>query len=129
MAFRKKTLRIMSPTARKVARLIGEQESIAKRLKNLIPDIQRLDLNTKALEMAKSSGLVLSDNDAWGLWCALIHAQQTGYFDDNEDNKKWAEAMVNKINQYREQFDPIRWEKDNEVHAVHDPVTNATEVK
>jgi len=39
----------MSPTARKLARLIGEQESVAKRLKNLIPEVQRLELDSKAL--------------------------------------------------------------------------------
>lgn len=55
MALRKKTLRTMSPTARKVARLIGEQESIAKRLKNLIPDLQLLDADSKALATAKQS--------------------------------------------------------------------------
>jgi len=100
MAYRKKTLRIMSPTARKVARLIGEQESIAKRLKNLIPDIQRLDLNTEALEIAKTSGLDLSDNDAWGLQSALIHGQQDGYFDD----EGWTEAMLQRIHKFRERF-------------------------
>jgi len=100
MAYRKKTLRTMSPTARKVARLIGEQVSIALRLKNLIPDLQRLDLNTKALEAARSSGLVLSDTDAWGLQNAIVHGQQTGYFDDN---KEWAEAMHQRIIRYREE--------------------------
>jgi len=49
MAYRKKTLRVMSPTARKVARLIGELDSVSRRLHNLIPDIQRLDLASKAL--------------------------------------------------------------------------------
>lgn len=49
MAYRKKTLRTMSPTARRVARLIGELDSVSKRLKHLIPDIQRLDLDSKAL--------------------------------------------------------------------------------
>jgi len=49
MTYRKKTLRIMSPTARKVARLTGELDSVSRRLKNLIPDIQRLDLDSKAL--------------------------------------------------------------------------------
>lgn len=53
MAYRKKTLRIMSPTARKVARLIGELDSISRRLKNLIPQLQRLDLDSKALAHAK----------------------------------------------------------------------------
>ena len=45
MAFRKKTLRTMSPTARKVARLIGEQESVVKRLKNLIKENYKLSAN------------------------------------------------------------------------------------
>ena len=53
MAYRKKTLRSMSPVARKVARLIGEQESISKRLKNLIPELQQLELDSRALENAK----------------------------------------------------------------------------
>lgn len=57
MALRKKTLRKMSPTARKVARLAGEAESVARRLKNLIPDLQQLDLDAKALETAKQSSI------------------------------------------------------------------------
>jgi hypothetical protein len=57
MAYKKKTLRRMSPTARKVARLAGECESIARRLKNLIPELQRLDLDAKALETAKQSNI------------------------------------------------------------------------
>ena len=48
--FRKKTLRRMSPTARKVARLAGEAESVARRLKNLIPELQQLDLDSQALK-------------------------------------------------------------------------------
>jgi hypothetical protein len=54
MAFRKKTLRTMSPTARKVARLTGELESVARRLKNLIPELQRLDLDSQALGNARA---------------------------------------------------------------------------
>jgi len=53
MAYRKSTLRSMSPVTRKVARLIGEQESVAKRFKNLIPEIQRLELDSRALVTAK----------------------------------------------------------------------------
>ena len=49
MAYRKKTLRSMSPTTRRVARLIGELGSVTKRLKNLIPDIQRLEADSQAL--------------------------------------------------------------------------------
>lgn len=57
MAFRKRTLRTMSPTARQVARLIGELESATNRLKNLIPDLQRLDLESKALYTQRNSKL------------------------------------------------------------------------
>ena len=55
MAYRKKTLRTMSPTARKVARLAGECESVARRLKNLTPELQSLDRDTKALETAQDT--------------------------------------------------------------------------
>ncbi len=53
MAYRKKTLRSMSPVARQMARLIGEQTSIARRFKNLLPEIQRLELDAAALANAK----------------------------------------------------------------------------
>jgi len=43
----------MSPTARKVARLCGELDSVSRRLKNLVPELQRLDFESKALEAAK----------------------------------------------------------------------------
>lgn len=49
MAYRKKTLRSMSPVTRKVARLIGELDSVSRRLKNVIPELQRLELNSQAL--------------------------------------------------------------------------------
>ena len=58
MAYKKRTLRTMSPTARKVARLIGEQESVAKRLKNLVPDLQQLDADSRALATAKQNSPV-----------------------------------------------------------------------
>jgi len=47
--YRKKTLRRMSPTTRKVARLIGELDSVAKRLKHLIPELQQLESDSQAL--------------------------------------------------------------------------------
>lgn len=49
MAYRKKTLRVMSPTTRKVARLIGELESVSRRLKNIIPELQKLEADSQAL--------------------------------------------------------------------------------
>ncbi|MBA7589654.1 hypothetical protein ES708_31742 [subsurface metagenome] len=44
----------MLPTTRKVARLIGELDSTARRLKNLIPDLQRLEMESKALYNSRS---------------------------------------------------------------------------
>lgn len=57
MAYRKKTLRSMLPTTRKVARLIGELGSVEKRLKNIIPELQRIELDSKALEAAKAKNI------------------------------------------------------------------------
>jgi hypothetical protein len=54
MAYKKRTLRRMSPTARKVARLAGELSSISRRLKNLIPELQFLDADSTALRNAKA---------------------------------------------------------------------------
>ena len=53
MAYRKKTLRSMSPTTRKVARLIGELASVERRLKNLLPEIRRVEFESQALKNAK----------------------------------------------------------------------------
>jgi len=64
MAYKKRTLRMMSPTARKVARLSGEALSLAKRLKNLVPDLQRLDGESKALATAKQDRPVWLDTEA-----------------------------------------------------------------
>lgn len=55
MVMRKKTLRRLSPVARKVARLAGEADSLGRRLKNLVPEIQRLELDSEALKTAKQS--------------------------------------------------------------------------
>lgn len=49
MALRKKTLRRMLPTTRKVARLQGEIASVGRRLKSLLDDIGRLELESRAL--------------------------------------------------------------------------------
>jgi predicted nucleic acid-binding Zn-ribbon protein len=46
---RRKTMRKLSPTTRKVARLQGEVASISRRLKNLIPAIQELEFESQAL--------------------------------------------------------------------------------
>jgi hypothetical protein len=50
MALRSKTLRRMPPNARKVARLIGEMESVIRRLKNMLPRIEELEADSRALK-------------------------------------------------------------------------------
>ena len=60
MAYRKRTLRSMLPVTRKLARLIGEQESVARRFKNLIPEISRLELDSRALVTAKQSSIEIA---------------------------------------------------------------------
>ena len=55
MALRSKTLRKMSPVARKVARLAGEADSVGRRLKNLLVEIQELEAAREALKTAKQS--------------------------------------------------------------------------
>lgn len=44
MALRKKTLRKMTPKARKIGKLLGELESVATRLKNMLPEIQDMEM-------------------------------------------------------------------------------------
>jgi len=48
MAYRKKTLRRLTPEARKLAKLIGELESVSRRLKSLVPVVGRLEIDIRA---------------------------------------------------------------------------------
>jgi hypothetical protein len=48
MAYRKKTLRRLTPEARKLAKLIGELESVSRRLKSLVPVVERLEVDCRA---------------------------------------------------------------------------------
>ena len=51
--FRPKTLRKMSPVTRKYAKLLNELDSVLRKGKNLVEDIQRLELDSRALAHAK----------------------------------------------------------------------------
>jgi len=97
MAYRKHTLRTMSPTARRVARLVGEIESSASRLKHLVPELQRLDLDSAAL-MKSRTRYPLNDTDLWGIQNALVHGIGSHYFDDNLE---WAKGMLERIGEMR----------------------------
>lgn len=49
MGYRKATLRRMSPVAKKYAKLVNELESVLRRAKNLMEEIQRIELDSQAL--------------------------------------------------------------------------------
>ena len=55
MGYRKSTLRRMMPVTRKYARLIGDLDSISRRLKNLKQDIEQMELDSRALANAKGN--------------------------------------------------------------------------
>lgn len=48
MGMRKRTLRSMTPEARKLARLVGELESATRRIKNMLPNIQVMEMWARA---------------------------------------------------------------------------------
>lgn len=56
MAFRKRTLRNMSPVTRELARLINELDSIERRAKNLLEKVRRNELDAKALDKMMAEG-------------------------------------------------------------------------
>lgn len=55
MPYRRKTLRRMPTTTRKLARLITEMESVIKRAKNLVPEIESLEHDSIALYRVKQA--------------------------------------------------------------------------
>jgi len=63
MSYRKHTLRSMSPVARQLARLAGEAGSLERRLKNLVEDIQELELDSAALKNARQLPAELTRQD------------------------------------------------------------------
>lgn len=58
MPYRKATLRKMPPVTRKYAKLLGDLESVLRRGKNLVEEINRLELDSQALAHAKERGAI-----------------------------------------------------------------------
>lgn len=58
MTYRKRTLRGMPPTTRKLARLLSDLESVARRGKHLLAEIQTQERMAHALETASQRGVV-----------------------------------------------------------------------
>jgi len=61
MAYRKATLRRLPPVSRKYARLLGELDSVLRRGKNLVGEITRLELDSRALAHAREKGAVVQE--------------------------------------------------------------------
>jgi len=61
MVYRKATLRKMPPVTRKYARLLGELASVLRKGKNLVEEINRLELDSRALANAKERGAITAE--------------------------------------------------------------------
>jgi len=48
MSYRKRTLRKLTPEARKLAKAISGLESVSRKLKNLVPIVERLEVDLRA---------------------------------------------------------------------------------
>ena len=59
MPYRRSTLRRMSPVTRKYAKLLNELESVLRKGKNMVEEIQRLEIDSRALVHARESGAVI----------------------------------------------------------------------
>ena len=59
MPYRKKTLRAMTPTARKLAKLQGEIDSAARRLKAIIQEVNDIEASLKVATLANDRRAVI----------------------------------------------------------------------
>ncbi len=66
MAIRKRTLRKMSPVARKLARFVNEFQSTTRRLKYLLWDIHGLELDLEAYRFAEKEKANVQPKDTGG---------------------------------------------------------------
>ncbi len=44
----------------------------------------------------KQITITLRDSDLWGIECALIHGEMTGYFKENKDWYKYIRDLISK---------------------------------
>jgi len=61
MVYRKATLRKMPPVTRKYAKLLGELASVLRKGKNMVEQINRLELDSRALAHAKERGAITEE--------------------------------------------------------------------
>ena len=54
MSYRKSTMRKMYPVARKLAKLENQLDGISRKIKNLIPQVEKVEFEARALRNAKA---------------------------------------------------------------------------
>jgi len=59
--YRKATLRRMPPATRKYARLLNDLESVLRRGKNMVEEVSRLELDSRALAHARERGAITEE--------------------------------------------------------------------
>ena len=78
MSYRKRTLRGFPPTTRKLARLIGEMESVTRRAKNLLEAIQLQERESQALHHLNADSEESAAENAESIYCGecgMSHAE------------------------------------------------------
>ena len=66
MAIRKRTIRQMSPVARKLAKLVNEFQSTTRRLRHLLLDIQEIEYAAKVLSIERKEEIHVQPTDSRG---------------------------------------------------------------
>ncbi|MBA7657216.1 hypothetical protein ES703_65151 [subsurface metagenome] len=74
--YRKATLRRMPPVTRKYAKLLGELESVLRKGKNLVEEIRRLELDSRALVHAKQMPQHLPLQNSGGDFIVTEHEER-----------------------------------------------------
>lgn len=54
MSYRKRTMRKMYPVARKLAKLENQMDGLSRKIKNLIPQVEKVEFEARALRNAKA---------------------------------------------------------------------------
>ena len=80
MVMRKKTLRRLSPVARKVARFAGEADSVGRRLKNLVEEIANLEMELRAAQAQATF---------WKTQCESLKSPMQEIFPDERDDGRY----------------------------------------
>lgn len=91
MSVRKKTLRRLPLTARKVKRLASDLKNLAARLDKLVPEIERFGHDSRLLKTARNNPNIVIDDDIF----RERPAPPENALDDTENAKRFHVAVEN----------------------------------